>query len=830
MPNQNRPYNKIFLALIIFVWFGGSAMAQNEKRTMEAVRVESKIKIDGDLSDEAWAQAKAFEGNFIQLSPDNGATAAYKTKVSIVYNNYGIYVSAIMYDPDPATIPQELGIRDDNDGKNVDQFGIFLDTYNNGQNAFVYSVTAVGVQNDAFASKNDFDENWDAVWKSEVQITDEGWVVEMEIPYSAMRFPKKDEHTWGLNFYRASKRLNEEATWNFVDAEESGFIQQSGVLLGLRDIKPPLRLSFMPFVTGAVTHDSNLNVFGKQFAGGMDVKLGISESFTLDVSLIPDFTQVQSDDQVLNLSPFEVRLDENRPFFTEGLDMFSKGRIFYSRRVGQSFGYVDQDKIEDSEDLRTYPTTASLINATKLSGRTAGGTGIGFFNAISNSTYATLENRETGAERKLLVDPLTNFNVLVIDQTLKNNSYVGLINTNVMRKGGARDANVTLGDFRLRDKSNTWSLSGSGGLSQIFTVEELATVNTTGYKANLYFSKVSGKFQFSTGMNVESDTWEINDMGYQRTNNEITARANVSYNIYKPFSIFNRMNARLSFDHTQLYNPRTFTEARLSFRANTQFRNFYNLGVGVNSSPVDSYDYWEPRTAGRYVTYAPFYSGYIFAGTDNRKPFNLGMHVGRWHRPEDNARNFFGGIGPGYRVSNKLNIDYNLNWEISKDEKGFVTHEVDVNDELINIIFGNRDQNTFVNTLSLSYVFNRNMGLTFRLRHYWSWVEYNKYYDLQDDGQLADSDFNGFSPTGVSFYNTSFNAVNVDMVYTWQIAPGSFVTAVWKDAISSFIEGQEIPKGIGKNFSGVLRESNYNTISLKVVYFIDIAYFRKKIP
>ena len=694
MPNRIQSINKLLAALIISLWFVGPVLAQHEKRTMEAVRVESKIKIDGDLSDEAWALAESFEGNFIQLSPDNGTAGAYKTKVAIVYNNFGIYVGAIMYDPDPATIPQELSIRDDSDGKNVDEFGVFVDTYNNGQNAFVYSVSAVGVQSDAFASKNDFDENWDAVWKSEVQITDEGWVVEMEIPYSAMRFPKKDEHIWGLNFYRASKRLNEESTWNYIDAEESGFIQQSGVLTGLSNIKPPLRLSFLPFVTAAVTHDSDLNAYGKQFAGGMDLKLGISESFTLDVSLVPDFTQVQSDNVVLNLSPFEVRFDENRPFFTEGIDMFNKGRIFYSRRVGQSFGSIDEDDLAQAEQVRIYPTTASLINATKLSGRTASGTGIGFFNAISNSTYATIENTEDGTTRKQLVDPLTNFNVTVIDQTLKNNSYVGLINTNVMRKGGARDANVTLGDFRFRDKSNTWSLSGSGGLSQVFTSEELGTVNTKGYKANLYFGKVSGKFQFSTGMNVESDTWEINDLGFQRTNNEITTRANVRYNIYKPFSIFNNMNARLSVDHAQLYNPRTFTGARLSLRASTEFRNFYDLGIGFNYSPVNSYDYWEPREEGRYVTYAPFYSYYVFMGTDNRKPFSMGMHVGRWYRPDDDAKNFFGGLGPEYRISNKLNVEYNFNWNVGKDERGFVTHELDANDNLVNIIFGKRCYNS----------------------------------------------------------------------------------------------------------------------------------------
>jgi hypothetical protein len=807
--------------------FSGPVSGQVKKRTMEAVRIDAKIKIDGDLSDEAWANAKSFEGYFYQIAPNNGAPGTYKTRVSVVYNNYALYVGAVMYDPNPGTIPQELGIRDDND-RNVDLFGIVIDSYNQGQDAFSYVVSAAGVQSDAAVSTRNFDDNWDAVWKSDIQITDEGWVAELEIPYSAMRFPKKEEHVWGVNFYRASRRLSEESTWNFIDAEVDGFIQQAGQLTGLTNIKPPLRLSFMPFLVSGVSHDGSANAMGTNISGGMDLKLGINESFTLDMSLIPDFSQVQSDNVVLNLSPFEVRFDENRPFFTEGFEMFNKGRVFYSRRVGQSRGYVNQDDLSVNEVVKTVPTATGLINATKISGRTAGGTGLGFFNAITNETYATIENTENGSTREYLIDPLTNFNVVVFDQNLKNNSSVGLINTNVIRRGTAPDANVTVADFRFRDKTNTWSLSGSGGLSQILAQVDSGMVNTTGYKTNLYFSKISGKFQFSSGMRVESDTWEINDLGFQRTNNSITSRISTSYNIYKPFSVFNNMSARLSFEHEQRYQPRVFTSDNISFRLNSEFRNFYNLGLGININPAGNDDYWEPRSVNRFLKNAPSYSFYSYLGTDRRKPLRIGINVGRWHRPDDNARQFFGGFGPSYRVSNKLNLTYNLDFQISKDTKGFVNHEYDDNEILTNIVFGNRRQNTFTNTVGLSYIFNRNMGLTFRLRHYWSWVEYDRYFDLTDNGELIDSNYEGYTDKGISIHNTSFNALNIDMVYTWQIAPGSFVTAVWKDAISSFAQGIAVPKDYLKNFTGTLREPHYNTISLKLIYYIDVADFRKK--
>lgn len=803
-----------------------TAFAQ-EKRVMEAVRIDTKIKIDGDLSDEAWASAKPYEGNFFQMSPDNGAPSAYKTKVSIIYNNYAIYIGAIMYDPDPQSIPQELGVRDDGD-KNVDMFGIVLDTYNKGQNGNSYVVSAAGVQSDAAFSTNDMDDNWDAVWKSDIKITEEGWVAEMEIPYSALRFPKNADPTWGLNIYRASKRLNEEATWNFVDASVDGFLIQAGELIGLKDIKPPLRLSFFPYLAAAANHDGASNTYAKSISGGMDLKLGISESFTLDVSLIPDFSQVQSDNVVLNLSPFEVRFDENRPFFTEGIEMFNKGRIFYSRRVGQSFGDVDEDDFGPNEELKLMPTAANLINATKLSGRTGSGTGLGFFNAMTKATYATIRDTETGEERQQMVDPFTNFNVFVVDQNLKNNSYVGLINTNVMRKDGFRDANVTLGDFRFRDKTNTWSLSGTGGLSQIFTNEEGVALNTKGFRSNLYFSKVSGKVQFNTGMNVESDQWYINDLGYQRNNNEVTYRANISYNLFKPFSVFNNMSFRTGFEYEQLYKPNVFTSANLFLRGNAQFKNFYRLGIGLNYRPVDQNNYWEPREEGRYVTFSPNYNFFVSMGSDRRKPLRVSGYGGFWSRPEDDSRSYFGGLEPTYRISNKMNLSYDLNFDLNRNDKGFVDKEYDANDELENIIFGNRDQNTFTNTVGISYTFNRNMALTFRLRHYWTWVEYDQFYDLSEDGKLLPSDYDGFAPNGASTKNTSFNALNIDMVYTWQIAPGSFVTAVWKDAIQGYVEGGFVQRDFMNNFSGVMRENHYNTISLKVIYYVDIAYFRKK--
>lgn len=816
----------VVLATCILFLFSGEAIGQERLRILDAHRIRDKIKIDGVLDDKAWLEVTPFEGNFYQLSPDNGAESAYKSKVYVAYDNRAIYVGALLYDPDPQTIPQELGIRDDIE-INVDVFAINIDPYKKGQNGFSYIVTAAGVQGDAIISSRNFDTNWNAVWKSEVTITDEGWVVEMEIPYSAIRFPNSEKPVWGLNFYRSSKRLNEESTWNFVDQEIQGFLNQSGELHGLKDIKPPLRLSFLPYLSIGGAHSAATSSYSRSIAGGMDMKLGVSESFTLDLSLIPDFSQVQSDNVVLNLSPFEVRFDENRPFFTEGVELFSKGRIFYSRRIGQVRGYVDSDDLSATEEVTEFPATTQLINATKLSGRTASGTGLGFFNAVTSNTYATVtDTLIEGSNRDYLVDPLTNYNVVVFDQNLKNNSYIGLINTNTTRSGHYRDANVTLADFRFRDKTNTYSLSGMGGVSQIFTTSENERINTQGFRTRLFFSKVSGKFQFSAGTMIDSDKWDINDLGFLRRNNQVRYNTRLSYNIYKPFKVFNRMSFSLRFNYEQLYKPNTYVEAEYQVNFNTQFRNFYNLGLGINLRPHDNYDYYEPREPGYFFKTSGNYNFFVYMGSDDRKKFSVGMHTGLWNRPGDNAKVFFGGFGPYYRVNNRFAIAYDLNLNIGRDTKGYVTKVYDANDNLTNIIFGHRNQNTTINTLDFKYTFTNKMGLTFRLRHYWSWVEYENFYDLDMQGELSNSNYTGLDTDGFPIHNTTFNAFNIDMVYSWQVAPGSFFTAVWKNQIYS--DSPVAEKEFISNFNKTINQDGSNSITLKLVYFLDIAYFKQK--
>jgi hypothetical protein len=788
-------------------------------RDFKALRINEAPKIDGILDEAVWMENPNVRTEyFIQLEPDNGARASYPTEVHITYNDAAIYVAMRLFDPAPDSIPRELGMRDDF-GRNADQVLIAFDTYGNGQNAFGFGLTSAGVQLDLSLQAQGEDTNWDAVWNSAVGFEDGAWIVEMEIPYMALRFPKKEVQSWKMNILRTIKRKNERSFYSFVDNSQSGLINQFTPLKGLENIKPPLRLSLTPFVTSYLTYDQASGNSRTFLTGGMDLKYGINESFTLDMSLIPDFGQVQSDNVVLNLSPFEVRFDENRPFFTEGTELFDKGGLFYSRRVGKTFGIFEPELAEE-EVLTTYPNDAPLLNASKVSGRTKGGLGVGLFNSVTNSSYAKVKNTETGAEREVMIDPLTNFNVFVLDQNLKNNSNISLINTNVRRADGGRDANVTGVDFRLQDSTNTYRISGFGAISHL---SDGGMAGDTGYKYNVSLGKVSGKYQYKAGRNVESHNYNPNDLGFLRAPNKIEHFGRASYNLFKPWWKFNRLDYSVRLGHSQLYKPREFVNMNVSNNLFAQLKNFWMFEVGSGYNPLGYHDYFEARVTDRVFIKPAAYDVFMWMQTDNRKRLSFSANLGTFQVPEWNSHSRWIGFSPRFRVSDRLSINHSLSLNREKGDRGFVKHLYE-EEQLQHIVMGRRDVQTVSNTLTTRYTFNNKMGLSLRVRHYWSKVNYDKFFSLRTDGKLDALDYTGRDEEGNPLHNTSFNAFNVDLVYQWQIGPGSFVNVVWKDAV--FTNNNRVDQNYMENFNGTLASDHSHNLSVKLIYFID--YLRVK--
>ena len=312
-------------------------------KQLPAKRTSLIVKIDGNLDDAAWKDAATADG-LTEFRPKVGAPedSATRTETYLMYDDEGIYFGGYLHERTKDSISSELRGRDG--FGNNDFIGIIFDTYNDRLNGFEYFITPLNEQMDSKMSpssgNNDNggeDFSWNAVWKSAAIIHADGWSFEMFLPFSAIRFGKDDVQNWGLNITRRRQKTGQQYAWNPVDPNVNGFLTQEGLWTGVTKIKPPLRLQFSPYFSTYANHypanQSGIKNWTSQVNGGLDVKYGISPSFTLDATLIPDFGQVQSDNQVLNLTPFEVQFNENRSFFTEGTELFGKGNLFYSRRI-----------------------------------------------------------------------------------------------------------------------------------------------------------------------------------------------------------------------------------------------------------------------------------------------------------------------------------------------------------------------------------------------------------------------------------------------------------------------------------------------------------------
>lgn len=793
---------------------------------MDAVRVSTAPNIDGVLDDEEWNQATP-AGDFIVFDPYPGQASTQKTEVRILYDNTALYVGAAMYDSAPDSILKQLSQRDE-DG-NTDMFVVLLDPYNSDINGFAYFVTAAGVQLDNRITPDGDDFSLNSVWQSEVTITEEGWFVEMKIPFSAIRFPKQDVQTWGINFHRRIRRIRENSTWNPLDPAIDGMIQQSGQINGIANIESPVRLSFSPYVSAYLEHfpydEEGSSNYTTSFNGGMDVKYGINDAFTLDMTLVPDFGQVQSDNQVLNLSPFEVRFNENRQFFTEGTELFNKGGLFYSRRIGGTpIGLYDvYDQLEDGEEVVANPNQSQLVNASKVSGRTKSGLGIGVFNGVTKEMYATVRNAE-GQEREILTDPLTNYNVLVFDQNLKNNSYVTLINTNVMRAGSFYDANVTGALFSLNDADNEYNFSMGGAVTQKYSSEPDSP--ELGHMYNISGGKVNGNFTWEIWHGVESDKYDPNDLGFLYNNNSASYGANLGYNIFEPFGPFLRMWSSLSSYYERLYAPDKFTDFNISADIGLLWKGFTAQGMSFTLEPVETYDYFEPRVWGRYYTWQTSWNLGGWVSTDYRKTFALDVRANYRDFDADGRYRFNLSVSPRIRASDKLMFILDVNRYNFVNDEGAALGEdggTIIGDD---IIFGKRDQVTWENILSVNYIFTNRMGVTFRARHYWATLNYNSFHVLDEGGYLTQSDYLGVDSLGTSLHNNSFDAFTIDMVYRWVFAPGSELSVVWKNSI--FKSQTALEEEYFRNLNNTLESNQTNSFSIKILYYIDYLSLKRK--
>lgn len=789
----------VFIFLLNYV-----SVISQEKKSIAAIKIDNPPKIDGFLDDAVW-EPLPFAENFFMYEPGNeGAIPeGYETKLKIAYDDKAVYVAAYLYDPNPSDIFSQFSQRDEVFVQ-ADHFSIALNTYNDGINETHFFVTSAGTIGDAIATQNNFDFSHNVVFDCKISKDDNGWYAEFKIPYNALRFPEKDIQDWGVNFYRKIISLNQTHTWNLIDKTSGNESQYSGIITGVANIDPPVRLTLFPFVQGVVAnYDGETET---DFSAGMDLKYGLSDSFTLDATLIPDFGQTAFDEVTLNLGPFEQIFDENRPFFTEGVDLFRKGRIFFSRRVGGApSGEVGE--LELNEDVIEYPERVNLLNAIKVSGRTKTELGVGFFNAITEKTYARIEDTITKNSRKVLVEPLANYNILVLDQQFNGNSSISIINTNVSRENDFRDANTSGFVFDIADKGNRFRSSGRAIMSNVRDVNG----NSTGFRSELDIFRIKGKFRYRIGHDFANETYNINDFGINTQNNFNSFVAGTSYQIFEPTETFNRFRLEVTARHRRRYKPSVQTRNSINLDAFFLLTNRFAFGGNIGYHTKDQ-NYFEPRVSGRFVNYGSRFSADAWISSDYRKKLAVDVRGGYTKYFEgDPRRSLFFRISPRYRFSDKFLVIFSS--ELSKSEKDF--GYVDDNDE--GIFFGQRERTNIENSIQASYNFDPYKALDLRFRNFWSTADYsnNIFFELNEDGSLNTTNYD----TSEINPNANFNIWNLDLSFRWRFAPGSEATLLYRNQIFNFDELSTL--GYGDSLNNLFSQPQQNTLSLKVTYFID---------
>ena len=534
----------------------------------------------------------------------------------------------------------------------------------------------------------------------------------------------------------------------------------------------------------------------------MDIKYGINDAYTLDAILIPDFGQTKFDNVELNLSAFEQQFVENRPFFTEGTDLFNKGDLLYTRRIGESPSIV----LANNETIDLYPNTIKLINALKISGRNKSGFGIGVLNAVTELTSVEVKNTDTNQTKLETLAPVTNYNVFVLDQRFNKNSSVSLVNTNVTRNGEFRDANVTALVWDLNTKANSFQAQGNFQFSQINDIQD-----TNGFKSYFEFNKTKGKYRFGVGGSYVSKDYDNNDLGINFQTHFHSFYGNASYRILKPNKTFNTFKLSLNASSEIDNNTGKIQANSLDITLNTYSTKNDYFAFGFKSRPFKIYDFYEARSVddSKFVIYPESIESVFNFSSNYLRKFALDFNPTITFLNEKGRMNYSVLISPRYRFSDHLSLIYSFKFSRQNKNIGWV--DFDEND---NTILARRNRITYINTLQGKYSLNSNMNLNLTVRHYWSYAVNHDYLTLQDDGTVADNLLYSKNK------NSNLNTWNLDLSYSWWFAPGSQISILYRNKSSLF--SREYSRQFESNFSDAIDNQNLShSLSISVRYFID---------
>jgi hypothetical protein len=667
-----------------------------------AVRSADAIQVDGRLDEATWASAPPMT-EFIQVEPQEGVEVTERTEVRVLYDDQALYIGARLHDREPLTT--RLARRDAM-VPDSDFFVVYLDSYHDHETAYRFATNPSGMKRDEIVSggRDMGDNSWDPVWDVATSIDEEGWMVEMRIPFSQLRFSRDDEQVWGIQVERKINRNQERALFSFTPRTERGGVARYGHLEGIRGIRPGRRLELLPYVGGRAEFrdvtsaggpgETNPFRTGSDYFGnaGVDLKFRITSNVTLDATANPDFGQVEVDPAVLNLTAFETQFDEKRPFFVEGSEIFSFGeggpvgstgrgpQLLYSRRVGRA----PQGEAPGTALFADAPGTTTILGAAKLTGKMGDGWSVGLLEAVTGREEARWLD-DAGARGTTTVEPLTNYAIGRLRRDfLGGRTRFGLIATAVNRelagdplrdrlRSSAYSAGV---EFRHDSPNRTWRFSSSfspslvqGSPGAIARTQRSSSryyqrpdaghldfdpgaTSLSGYYAMVDLNKQAGKYQAKLALAGASPGYEVNDLGFQTAADRFIMDTNFMIQETRPGAVFRRWDVRGGPDGVWNYGgQRVFAEFNVF--GSYQLLNYWGGGGRIAYNP-ETFD--DRLTRGGPLSREPArWSGNVSLNSDNRKTATV---RGSFNWATDDAGSWRNGV--------ELNVTWKPsdNWEL----------------------------------------------------------------------------------------------------------------------------------------------------------------------
>ena len=696
-------FHRIAVGLLAGLPMAATARAQQPAAhgpvpTVQAVRTSSPIVIDGRLDDEVWLRATPATA-FTQRDPEEGKPVSEPTELRVAYDGDALYVGVRMRDREPSRIARQLARRDQ-EGE-ADSFWLFLDPHHDHVTGAVFSVSAAGVQGDGTVYNDSWqDDSWDAVWESAVAIDQDGWIAEMRIPFSQLRFPAADRHTFGINAMRYIQRKNEQAWLVHVPKKESGLASRLGHLEGLDGVAPQRTVELLPYLVGRsefiapAAGGDPFNDGARVFGGaGVDLKYRFSSNLSLDGTINPDFGQVEVDPAVVNLTAFETFFEEKRPFFIEGSNIFGNfGRtgannfwgfnraeplIFYSRRIGRApQGSADGDFVD-------APTASTILGAAKITGKTGNGWSVGLLNAVTGREYATTVTAASRGERE--VEPLSNYVVGRVQREIGKRAAIGALATAVnrdLREPALRDqlpAQAYVagmdGHFFL-DAKRDWVISGrlagsalAGSSGAVTRLQESsqryfgrpdamhveldpALTALRGWTGSLNLNRQSGVHIVNAALWGVSPGFDSSDAGFTFSSDRAGMHAVYQWRHQTVTRFARERFVAVAKAYTWNYARELQHDGIFTF-GNVQFRNYWRLFANAfYFRPVQD----DNETRGGPSMLSPAaYSGSIGVDSDARKRVSAGVNF-NGSRNESGGSDLGFGVNVRYRPASSLEI------------------------------------------------------------------------------------------------------------------------------------------------------------------------------